>query len=106
MAFFDAQLDLQDSDEEHVGFAKYYLEDLRFLYKYSEHENKKVCDPERYHPVYGSTNNMILIRNGRGSFAVPLSSRLLLLILPLLRVLRRFLASMTLINQLLQWLVG
>jgi hypothetical protein len=42
MAFFDNQSDLRDSDEERVGFAKYYLSDLRFLYKDSQHENKKV----------------------------------------------------------------
>ena len=48
MAFFEAQPDLQNSDEERKGFAKYYLKDLRFLYKDCENENKKVCDPKRY----------------------------------------------------------
>lgn len=46
MAFFDNHSALQDSDEERVNFAKYYLEDLRFLYKDAEDENKKVCDFE------------------------------------------------------------
>ena len=44
MAFFDAQPDLWDSDEEHVGFTKYYLKGLHFLYKDFEHKNKKVYD--------------------------------------------------------------
>ena len=43
-AFFDAQPNLWDSDEECVGLAKYYLEGLCFLYKDSEHKNKKVYD--------------------------------------------------------------
>jgi hypothetical protein len=42
LAFLDAQEDLRDSDEERIDFAKYYLEDLRFLYKDTEHNNKKV----------------------------------------------------------------
>lgn len=46
MAFFDSQQNLRDSDSERVEFAKYYLEDLHFLYKDFEHENKKVRDPE------------------------------------------------------------
>ncbi|KAF8222298.1 hypothetical protein L208DRAFT_1323430 [Tricholoma matsutake] len=41
LAFLDAQEDLRDSDEECIEFAKYYLEDLRFLYKDTEHDNKK-----------------------------------------------------------------
>ena len=41
LVFLDAQEDLQDSDEERIEFAKYYLEDLRFLYKDTEHNNKK-----------------------------------------------------------------
>ena len=44
MAFFDDQPDLQNSDEECIIFAKFYLENLRFLYKDSENENKKLCD--------------------------------------------------------------
>lgn len=44
MAFFDDQPDLRNSDEERINFAKFYLENLRFLYKDSENENKKVCD--------------------------------------------------------------
>jgi hypothetical protein len=46
MSFFDTQPDLRHLDSERVEFAKYYLEDLRFLYKDSEHENKKVCNPK------------------------------------------------------------
>jgi hypothetical protein len=46
LAFCDTQDSLQDSDEEHVEFAKYYLEDLRFSYQVSKHDDKKVCDPE------------------------------------------------------------
>ena len=46
MAFFDTQPDLQNSDKERIEFAKFYLEDLRFLYKDSKDKNKKVCDPE------------------------------------------------------------
>jgi hypothetical protein len=46
MAFFDTQLELQKSDEERIVFAKFYLEDLRFLYKDSENEDKRVCAPE------------------------------------------------------------
>jgi hypothetical protein len=45
LAFCDTQESLWDSDEEHVEFAKYYLEDLCFLYQVSEHNDKKVCDP-------------------------------------------------------------
>ena len=48
MAFFDTQPDLRDLDEERIGFAKYYLEDLRFLYKDSSHENKKVLSSKYY----------------------------------------------------------
>jgi hypothetical protein len=46
MSFFNTQPDLQDSDSERVEFAKYYLEGLHFLYKDSENENKKVCNPK------------------------------------------------------------
>jgi hypothetical protein len=56
MAFFEMQPDLRDSDEERVEFTKYYLKNLRFLYKDSEHENKKVCDPERSHLVHVPNN--------------------------------------------------
>ena len=48
MAFFDTQLDLQDSDEDRIDFAKFYLEDLRFLYKDSNNADKKVCYFEHY----------------------------------------------------------
>ena len=63
MAFLDSQEDLQDSDEEHQEFCKYYLNRLRFLYEDSENEDKKVCKsayypviPVRVHP---SNNNVI-----------------------------------------------
>lgn len=46
MAFFDNQPDLRNSDEERVAFAKFYLENLRFLYKDSTNEDKKVRDLE------------------------------------------------------------
>jgi len=42
MAFFDAQSDLWDSDEECIGFTQYYLKDLCSLYKDSEHKNKNI----------------------------------------------------------------
>lgn len=42
MAFFDSQPDLQNSDVERIEFAKFYLEDLRFLYENTENKNKKV----------------------------------------------------------------
>ena len=42
LTFLDTQEDLRDSDEEHIKFARYYLEDLCFLYKDTEHNNKKV----------------------------------------------------------------
>lgn len=104
MAFFDTQPELRDSDEERVEFAKYYLENLRFLYKDSENENKKVHVLNNIRTNIWS-NNMIFIRNGRGSFAAPLSSRLSQLILLPSRVQSRLLASTT-INQLLRWLAG
>ena len=46
LAFLNSQPDLQDSDSGRQEFAKNYLEDFRFLYKDSEHEDKKVCDPK------------------------------------------------------------
>lgn len=45
VAFLDSQPDLRDSDSGRQEFAKYYLEDFRFLYKDSQHEDKKVHDP-------------------------------------------------------------
>lgn len=83
MAFFDSQLELRNSDEERVAFAKFYLDDLRFLYRDITNESKKVCDPE-HDP--SRLTIMFLIRNGRGYFAVPSSSRLSLLISVLSRV--------------------
>ena len=46
LAFFESQHDLWDSNEKRVNFAKLYLEDLRFLYKDSSDENKKVHNLE------------------------------------------------------------
>lgn len=46
MAFFDARKNLRNSDEERINFAKFYLENFRFLYKDPSDKNKKVCDPE------------------------------------------------------------
>ena len=103
LAFLDDEPELQDSDEERVKFATFYLDKLRFLYRDFENEDKKVFDSE-HDPSRPTIMN--LIRNGRVSFAVPLSSRLLLLILMLSRALWTFLASMVLENQLLGWLVG
>lgn len=103
LAFLDAEPDLQDSDEERVKFATFYLEKYRFLYKDFEDEDEKVSDP-LHDPNCPTITKFI--RNGRGSFAAPLSSRLLLLILTLLRVPWTFLAFMVLKNQLLGWLVG
>jgi len=45
LAFCDMQEDLRDSDEERIEFAKYYLEDLCFLYVNTDHDDKKVCNP-------------------------------------------------------------
>jgi hypothetical protein len=45
LAFFNDQPTLHDSDEEHIGFATYYLENLRFLYRDLERDDKKVCEP-------------------------------------------------------------
>jgi hypothetical protein len=44
--FCDTQESLQNSDEEHIEFAKYYLEDLCFLYQVSKHDNKNVSNPK------------------------------------------------------------
>jgi len=43
LAFMDSQDELRDSDENHVIFAKYYLENLRFLYKDADNGDKKAC---------------------------------------------------------------
>jgi hypothetical protein len=45
LVFCDSQDDLHNSDEEHVEFAKYYLKDLCFLYTDTDHDDKKVCNP-------------------------------------------------------------
>jgi hypothetical protein len=44
LAFLDSQEDLRDSDENRVKFAKYYREDLRFIFRDSDHDDKKACD--------------------------------------------------------------
>jgi hypothetical protein len=66
LVFCDTQESLCDSDEERVEFAKYYLEDLCFLYQASEHDDKKVFDPEHSLFMYMFNNNVLLFRNGRG----------------------------------------
>jgi len=48
LAFCDSQEDLQDSDEEHVEFAKNYLKDLWFLYQDTDDDDKKVCHTDYY----------------------------------------------------------
>ena len=73
MAFFDSQPHLQDSDEERINFAQFYLKNLRFLYKDSQDEDKKVTDP-KCDPTWCHLTTT-LIRNGRGSFGAPSSSR-------------------------------
>lgn len=42
LALVDTREFLRDSDEERQEFAKYWLEDLRFLYKDSDCKDKKV----------------------------------------------------------------
>jgi hypothetical protein len=42
LASFDTQETFRDSDSERQKFAKYYLEDFRFLYEDSDHEDKEV----------------------------------------------------------------
>ncbi|KAN0130427.1 hypothetical protein V8E53_011828, partial [Lactarius tabidus] len=41
LAFFNSQEHFQVSDEQHQIFTKYYIDDLCFLYKDSEHEDRK-----------------------------------------------------------------
>ena len=43
LAFGDSQPDWKDSNAEHVNFAQYYLDDLRFLSENSEGQ-KEVCN--------------------------------------------------------------
>ena len=43
LAFCDSEEELANSDEERVEFAKYYLEGLRFLYRDTDGDDKKVC---------------------------------------------------------------
>jgi len=43
LAFCNSQEELVKSDEEHVEFAKYFLNELRFLYKDADGDNKLVC---------------------------------------------------------------
>jgi hypothetical protein len=82
MGFFDSRPEYQ-TDKQRIKFANFYHEGYRFLYEDSENEEKKVCDPKHDRKRLTITN---LIRNGRGCFVVPLSFKLLLLILPLSRV--------------------
>jgi len=46
------QEDLHDSDEEHIESAKYYLEDLRFLYVNTDHDDKKGVRPKPPSLIY------------------------------------------------------
>lgn len=57
LAFLDSQEILRDSDEDRREFAEYYLADLRFLYKDSDHEDKKVTIFKLSY-TYISTNNI------------------------------------------------
>ena len=52
LAFFNSQPDLQDSDEERIDFAKYYLENLRFLYRDSDCDDKKACESNFHGLLY------------------------------------------------------
>ena len=79
MAFFDAPqvsedddniINLQNSDEERINFAKFYLEDLRFLYKDSADEDKKVCGPEYDHGKL--SNNIMILIEMEGALSQPL----------------------------------
>ena len=51
VTFFNTQPELQDSDSGRQEFAKYYIENLHFLYKNSQHVDKKVCDPKHFHNI-------------------------------------------------------
>jgi hypothetical protein len=51
LAFFNSQEHFQVSDEQHQIFAKYYIDDLCFLYKDSEHEDRKVHE-SAWHPAH------------------------------------------------------
>ena len=70
----DSQEDLQNLDKECVKFAKYFLKDLCFMYRDADYDDKKICDAEYSLIIY-----IIILRNGRGSFMGPLSSRFSLL---------------------------
>lgn len=104
MAFFDSQADMRDSDSDRQEFARCYLKDLRFLYKDSKNEDKKVRHSKCPHPSLVITSEY-LFRSGRGSFVVHSSSSLSVLILLPLKVLWMFPTS-TMISHLLRWLVG
>ena len=59
-----------------MEFAKYFLKNLCFLYRDTDtdYDDKKLCDAEYSLIIY-----LMILRNERGSFVGPLSSRLLLL---------------------------
>jgi hypothetical protein len=67
LGFCDSHKDLKNSDEERVEFAKYYLEDYRFLYEDAEDDNQKVCNA-KYLATYISNDS----QNWRGLFRSPL----------------------------------
>ena len=52
LSFFNSQVDLRDSDEKHVNFAKCHLEKLRFLYKHSDHDESKACSSNQISNVF------------------------------------------------------
>ena len=79
MAFFDAPkvsededniINLKNSDEERINFAKFYLEDLRFLYKDCADEDKKVSGPE--HNLDKLSNNIMILIEMEGALSQPL----------------------------------
>jgi hypothetical protein len=67
-AFFEAQPSLQNSNSGRKKFSQYYLENMRFLYKDTEGEDREVC----YHLVRTQSICLIIIyRNIEGSSGAP-----------------------------------
>ena len=81
---FDAQPDLWDSDEEHVGLLSITSRAFTSYTRTLNTRTKRYMIPNNITNL--QSNHIILIRNGKDSFAAPLSSGPLLLILLLLRV--------------------
>jgi hypothetical protein len=67
LEFCDSDKDLKNSDEEHVEFAKFYLDGLRFLYEDADGDNQKVCNAKSL-AVHISNDS----QNWRGLFRSPL----------------------------------